>query len=216
MKDSICFYTSLLSTFIRQSDISAAPSPPKGLLVNTLPLLPREYRASNDASDPSSDRSHLWCCPACEPFLLNLASSKLAVWCIGWIRQSGVPKTIPVELLALRRAPSALSPSEEGDDYESCPDPLSAREVWEVGVPLIESGLLTRARAHLNKPRRERTGSFERLWLTCEPIRQADITSRVQTIGWRPPSESDFDRERTDTADPLASQRRPAPLEKRR
>lgn len=85
-----------------------------------------------------------------------------------------------------------------------------------MGVPQNEYGLLARALTHLNKPRRESTSLFERLWLTCEPIRQADITYRVQTIGWRPPSESDFDRERTDTADPLASQGRPAPLEKRR
>jgi hypothetical protein len=43
-------------------------------------------------SRSASDRSRRWCCPACEPFLLNLASSKLAVWCLGWIRQSGVSK----------------------------------------------------------------------------------------------------------------------------
>ena len=43
-------------------------------------------------SRSSSDRSHLWCHPACEPLLDNLPSSKLAARCIGWIRQSGVSK----------------------------------------------------------------------------------------------------------------------------
>jgi hypothetical protein len=43
-------------------------------------------------SRSSSNRSRLWCCPACEPFLHNLPSSKLAERSFGQIRQSGVSK----------------------------------------------------------------------------------------------------------------------------
>lgn len=41
-KDSICFCTSLLSSFVHLSDTSIAPSPPRGLLLNTVLALPRE------------------------------------------------------------------------------------------------------------------------------------------------------------------------------
>jgi hypothetical protein len=69
----------------------------------------------------------------------------------------------PVELRELRRDLSALPPSEEADDYESSPDPNSTRKLQDVGVPQTEYGVLTRALAHLNRPRRERTRDFERL-----------------------------------------------------
>ena len=84
---------------------------------------------------PEATEAAFGATPACEPSLFNLASSKLAVWCVDWIRLSGVSKTIPVELRELRRALSALPPSEERDDYESCPNPNSTRELKDLGVP---------------------------------------------------------------------------------
>ena len=99
-----------------------------------------------------------------EPSLLDLSTSKLAVGTDWMDSPERRIENDPVELSALRRAPSALSPSEDSDDYETCPDPNSARELWDMDVPQTECGSLTRARPRVTKPRRVSAHRFERLW----------------------------------------------------
>jgi len=98
-KDSICFCTSLLSSFAHQSDISVAPSPPRGFVLETLPALPRELERRTMPPTPPATEAAFGAAPACEPLFPSLASSKLELRWFGWIRQGGVSKTIPVEHL---------------------------------------------------------------------------------------------------------------------